>query len=537
MKKILIILILLTGTLASNSQCIISEIDMLQAKGWLLDSSFHSRNDIGYQFRYRVLERNESNFPMREDLSMFNFTTNEYNTVISWLYYYPVENDSNILFKTEISQNNTGSKDSIVNYSHNNDDGYKVDSKEKWSNGGEWIEAQKEKSNLNFTYPSHHYLRYKKSSELSDWILYDEGKASFNNDSSIFFAFYSVRIESGMDTTRKSFTYYNEHHLPYEKKEFTKNDGSWIISESIQTAYDENKQITQIIGSKYYDGEFSFNDKTIYEYDENGFLKSEQRYNWDRDQGIWKFVDRVDFVNDSLGNVLTKIEFSVITDTVWVAERKFESLYNESNKQIQVELFHSGTDNIWIPYSITFFTYQNLYSSYEILEWDTMLNEYRNKEKNDLIFDENGRLIEMKYYDVNPADYSWRLNNTYTFNIFETANQIIKRDINYSHISGDSTLKDIFYLNMKSTGVFEISPNSYSLFPNPSNEVIYIQSDIFNSQKLKYEIFNLNGQLVKIGSANSSGNINIQELISGLYFLKIYKPDTKIEILKFQKIE
>lgn len=533
MKNVIIILLLVSISLFSYSQELNDQHFSPKAEGWLLDSTFHTCMDYRDQVMFRVLERNKYDFPLKEELVDFNFSTNEYETFYERFYHYPIEFDSNVFFETVVYNDN----DSVRYFNNNDDNGYLIESNEFWSKGVTWRNGRMEKRNINYILPCYHYLDYTKKSETGGWILEEENKAIFNNDSTILFEFSYDRIDSIMDTTRKYFTYYNENHLQDRYEYFRKTDGEWKLRNYNETTYDENNRVISIIKSKNYNDELIFDDKRIYEYDENGFLSSEQWYNWNRELGFWKFYKRDDFINDSLGNVITEIEFRDISDTAWIVRRKRENIYNEENKRIQSEKFYFHSDSIWKELSIVFYTHHSdQYYSYENLTWDTALNQYKNNHKMDLILDENERLIENRLFDLNPIDYSWRHKYTYSFPYIETDDQFIKKEIHYFHITEDTTELNIYYYNNRNTGLYEINPNSYSLFPNPSTDVIYIQSEIFNSQNLKYEIFNMNGQLIKNGIANTRGDINVQQLTQGLYLLKVYKPDNKTEVLKFQKL-
>ncbi len=70
--------------------------------------------------------------------------------------------------------------------------------------------------------------------------------------------------------------------------------------------------------------------------------------------------------------------------------------------------------------------------------------------------------------------------------------------------------------NSKKVFVYRVL-DDISIFPNPTNEYIFISSDHFPQ---KSEIYNLSGKLLKT-NLNSS-YLNIRNLTSGMYILKIY---------------
>jgi len=531
MIKSIFILFLVYISLLSYSQETSNEHFFPNDEGWLLDSVFHTCTLYGDQALFRTLERNESGFPLKYERLNFNFTTNEYDVVYSSTYFYPNEYDSTIFFRTVLYDD-----DSVQYFTNYNDTGYMVESNERWQFGDIWTDGRMKKRNINYSDPCYHDLDYIKFNETDEWLLCEENKAVFNSDSTILFEYSYSGRESIMDTTKKSLTYYNDNNLPYDYNWFKKVDGEWELRKSTETTYDENNHVICILKYRNYSGELRFDDKKTYEYDEKGFLSSYQRFNWDRIANFWKYYDRNDYINDSFGNVLTEIEFRYISDTAWGVRRKIENIYNDEGKRIQKESFYLDSDSTWKKsWLINYTHHSDRYYSYEKLKWDTSLNLYRNSSKTERILDENDRLIESKFYDSEDPDFSWYLKKTYSNLYLEGDYQFIKKEIYYNHIVEDTTELNIKYYNKKNTGLFEFIPNNFSLFPNPSTDVIYVRSEIYNSQNLKYEIYNITGQLIKFGSTNSRGTISIQQLTHGMYLLKVYKPNNKTEVLKFQK--
>ncbi len=81
------------------------------------------------------------------------------------------------------------------------------------------------------------------------------------------------------------------------------------------------------------------------------------------------------------------------------------------------------------------------------------------------------------------------------------------------------------------TSVTENSTNTnISLFPNPANSILNIETDLVVS---KIEIFNVQGVLVK---TSNTKNIQIAELQNGMYFVKVIFIDNLVEIKKVMKL-
>lgn len=73
------------------------------------------------------------------------------------------------------------------------------------------------------------------------------------------------------------------------------------------------------------------------------------------------------------------------------------------------------------------------------------------------------------------------------------------------------------------------SSNVFCIYPNPASDFIAVQNG--NSETVRYEIYNAQGEIVMSGSTSCSELINISHLPCGLYTLK-----SNNNIFKFSKI-
>lgn len=81
------------------------------------------------------------------------------------------------------------------------------------------------------------------------------------------------------------------------------------------------------------------------------------------------------------------------------------------------------------------------------------------------------------------------------------------------------------------TGLHNINKNDLSIFQK-NNDQLYIRS---SQGEVNYQILNMNGQLIKNGKKNS-GLININDLKSGVYIIRINDSSSKHKSLKFIRI-
>ncbi|MDR0801260.1 T9SS type A sorting domain-containing protein [Fluviicola sp.] len=103
-----------------------------------------------------------------------------------------------------------------------------------------------------------------------------------------------------------------------------------------------------------------------------------------------------------------------------------------------------------------------------------------------------------------------------------------------SDITGATTDQAAYYTNVpENLGLEENQLINLSLFPNPSANLIHISSDEVIS---KVELYKLSGELMLDQSVNdTSSEINISDLNSGMYLMKVYGKDGSVSVQRIMK--
>jgi hypothetical protein len=133
------------------------------------------------------------------------------------------------------------------------------------------------------------------------------------------------------------------------------------------------------------------------------------------------------------------------------------------------------------------------------------------------------------------------------FNFFLNDNGLdptIIQNFNYSisEINGERTLTILSEYNEQAIysnvmlSKFDLPRHSFVLYPNPGSEFIHIDSNSTNlNTNTVVDFYNELGQLCKSQLITSGGSrINIQELVTGIYIIKIYN-DFETIIKKYVK--
>lgn len=99
--------------------------------------------------------------------------------------------------------------------------------------------------------------------------------------------------------------------------------------------------------------------------------------------------------------------------------------------------------------------------------------------------------------------------------------------IEYTNYRGNVLYIDNINVNAKDyTNIDEVYLNETTIYPNPTNDVIFVYSSL---DKLDYELFNITGALLDVGKITSSKQeISLQNLSSGVYTISLKSGDFQV---------
>jgi hypothetical protein len=145
----------------------------------------------------------------------------------------------------------------------------------------------------------------------------------------------------------------------------------------------------------------------------------------------------------------------------------------------------------------------------------------------------NGSLVKMYMNGSLIGSQSYTLNTTTIFNDFRFGNgtsTVTYDDLKiFNYVLTDADALSLYTNNTLSSADFNQNNLQVSLYPNPATDMLNIEmANEINS----IEIYNIQGQ--KVRTANQK-QINISELASGLYMIRIQSNDNAIATKKFVK--
>ncbi len=247
--------------------------------------------------------------------------------------------------------------------------------------------------------------------------------------------------------------------------------------------------------------------------------------NWNAMASNWYYTSRSQYVYSA--NQLLITEYSDIwdyTNSVWVQNYKYDYTYN-SNYDIDVR-----TVSKW---NTTFLRwdnqYRNLYqynpngktTQQKEDHWISATNSWRTVQLNNMTYDMNDKIIKLEslgWSDVFNALIKNYL-STYQYN---TSNPIYVEE-NYGSYDNileyyTRSFRNEHLCALANSSINKINKNNLTIYPNPvtNGEISF---DI--KEPSLYQIFAMDGKMVKFGIAIPNQIINIKELTSGLYSVLI----------------
>ena len=98
---------------------------------------------------------------------------------------------------------------------------------------------------------------------------------------------------------------------------------------------------------------------------------------------------------------------------------------------------------------------------------------------------------------------------------------------------GNEDMFLVQYGQQLSPSVSELSRSSVTVYPNPTEEFIRVQK---NERWDTYSILDVCGREVSFGSWSNANRIDVSDLLSGAYFLRLLNPDGRVSGGKFTKL-
>lgn len=271
------------------------------------------------------------------------------------------------------------------------------------------------------------------------------------------------------------------------------------------------------------------------------------------DDGVWEYSSRATYTYD--GALVDNIVYEVWENNAWTNYKK--EIYNY-NADITTIIFREWENGIWAIKDLH--TYTTTPNSIEILRQYMQNGAWQNETKTTKTLDFAGKVtqqldeewINNAWANDELAVYDYEDDLCVSVLISNWTNGVWREDnkISYDYLDGNATHAEYFQLNTSGVWVpasgeiemfydngeasdvydasvvdveyFDVtnlnentSAASFVMHPVPAMTEVYIEADDF----AKAEIYGLNGQKVL---ESSQSTVNVAELPSGLYLIKVY---------------
>ncbi len=317
--------------------------------------------------------------------------------------------------------------------------------------------------------------------------------------------------------------------------------GSQAVAYHRDYTYDENGNVTCMIESGFDDR------KTEYLYEDDSLICEIE---YDLENGVWVADEKTEYYHSDDGTIGQNLHYVMDDSGEWRADEKVE-YYIQGENVISAHHYYwwvGFTD--WVYNAKKEFAYDANDNITSIISYNILGNyndEYQwiPDEKELYTYDNNNNCERAEVYKWDSEWKNWEIKTT-TINTFDLSSDVcniagfekyeeelwftITNKITHSSIAREDVVYSATFYYSGTTGIINHDYDNINIWPNPVTETINIQTENYKVA----EIFSVDGRLMM--SFNKSDNIlNVSDLNSGLYVLKITLADGSVATQKFVK--
>lgn len=442
---------------------------------------------------------NDQMLPKKHSSSKLNFFKSDNNSQ-------KISKSTKNNYEPKMLKNYTQKLDSVVSCMYNDESG-KVENSMKsyfiyddknnniqtvyleWSSeNNEWYENQRESNKYDDKNKIIEKIEEFKYEEFSNWIIdlkyvykYD------NNDNLIDTRVFSYN-SSSLDWEKncgETYGYDQNNNLLYDINWSYDSDlAKWYITEKVENVYNDNNQI--VLKTEYNDFDadtvFHIEKQITSEYDDSGKLKTDVEYNWNYD-------------TDSLENYRTR-EYVYDDNGVLLYETEIYAIYDGAMARNSYEFDASGN-----PVKITKSYFDSDSSKYIL--YGKMENEY---DQNILFSDVCTPFEKELTYD----------DDTYKFSFKSKIFNFIRYNFNQETKQLELYFNDKFFYSEIVSSVIDDNAELSKIYPNPVSDKLFF-SFADNAEQIYFELFDLQGRIVKSKNISNNEILNVNDLCKGIY--------------------
>jgi len=252
------------------------------------------------------------------------------------------------------------------------------------------------------------------------------------------------------------------------------------------------------------------NIKYTYTYNAMNLLTSISKYSWLNESNTWEQVgDR--YNNYSADNKLINSIYSIWNDNIATKQDKTDYTYDENgNKGLIISYTWSVETNQWIEETKNEFTYDDLGNTNQFIAYNWSA---------DSTWIIEGKFELLCSNDIMIDEVLWPYEEDDMF-------QIISMPISFSlqSLDNDEWVDDsegvLYYSEFEYDYIDEKDSNDAQIFPNPAINIMSVQfPDTY--KEADFQLYDLQGRMIMKREIQNKENINIENLLSGVYIYSI----------------
>ena len=144
-------------------------------------------------------------------------------------------------------------------------------------------------------------------------------------------------------------------------------------------------------------------------------------------------------------------------------------------------------------------------------------------------FDIDGKASESVMYTWNSDSSSWDLDKKTEFTYNDNGNKEQTYTLLWNEdtqLWDSSTIEMFYFSDLIITGIEEVKDELSILYPNPVTDYLNIKL-IENISKVTFELYDLQGHVIKTKEVENGERINLEHLNTGMYLYKIHADGKK----------
>jgi len=373
-----------------------------------------------------------------------------------------------------------------------------------------------------------------------EWYKNTSSTKDFPVDVSPFKKTYSYNSHNAVDTiiafslendiwlnyARKIFLYNNQEKVEFIYQEIW-NSNTWNKNSKQEFVYNNQQQILYHIDYSWNDTETRFLEtrKISNIYNPSNYLVNVVYYDWNSLINNWEEGYRRIIEVDANGNKLSEYTKYKVDDD-WYYGNK--TLYTYTNSQLlsdSTTCLWDADNSIWINlYNYKFeHNDEGLVSKYTFQSWDSDSESWISSSYRDYFYDEYEKPTEINYYLWSDILNNWELTKEieYIYNQRGNIVQLSEQLLDQASNEWFYVYKVNYYLSEVSLSIDKQEKIFYTVYPNPSNGIIAIESFNKNIKQNYLEIFNIHGVLILSYKFQKGIHVDLSNYPKGTYIIYI----------------